>query len=104
MAKIAKHIEDPITLKVRTQVNQGIMQALEAKGFTVYFDYSIDINNNANLTICYLDKYSKDGNRHILIEGKSSWNEEKDVQNWKYARAVAFERAYETYQKYIKCT
>jgi len=110
MAKIAKHIEDPITLKARTQVNQGIMQALKAKGFSIYFSYTyLDHYDEHHrlpiVTYCRIEKKSKGRyNNHIIIKGISYWNDKMDAQNMKYGRAVAFERAYETYQKYIKCT
>jgi hypothetical protein len=102
MAKIAKHMEDPAALKVRTQVNQKIMQALKAKGFKIHFEYLLWDKGNAQNTHCYISKDNKSGNKSISAKGSAVWNEEKDVQNRKYARAVAFERAYETYQKYIK--
>ena len=104
MAKKAKHIEDPAALKVRTQVNQKIMQALKAKGFKVRFDYGFLPEKKGQVlqTNCSISKINKEQTTYFEFTGITYWNEEKDVQNRKYARAVAFERAYETYQKYIK--
>ena len=99
---MTKHIEDPAALKVRTQANQRIMRALKAQGYKIRFEYLLWDNGNAEVTHCFINKDSKDRWSTISISGSTAWNEEKDVQNRKYARAVAFERAYRTYQKYIK--
>ena len=97
---------DPIQLKERTAANHCLIQEVRAKGFNVIFEYDFEDewfeDNNAIQTRCTIYKISKDKTRKISAGGSTYWNKETDAQNRKFARAVAFERAYVAFNKHIK--